>query len=143
LKDFLKQDSQFINPDKSSTYLNQSILTLNSSLELFFKERISECNPLMIFKIDKEIMPDGITQYYRLKNENTIDIPLYDYIVINGFFIQTIDYSKCIELYCNLYDIPEDNKNDFMNLNSLRNDIMHLGINNQQEYYLFYYLHQR
>lgn len=36
LKHFLKIDAQFMNPDKSSTYLKQSILTLNSSLELFF-----------------------------------------------------------------------------------------------------------
>lgn len=136
LKDFLKLDAQFTNPDKSSTYLKQSILTLNSSLELFFKERISECNPLMIFKIDKEIIPDAIIKYYRLKNENKIDMPLYDYIVINEFVIHTIEYSKCIELYCSLYNIPDGNKNDFINLNSLRNDIMHLGINSQQEYYL-------
>lgn len=105
-------------------------------MNCFFKERISECNSLIIFKLEKETIPEFIITYYKLRNDNKIEIPLYYYIVLNELNIQTIDYSKCIDLYCSLYDIPEGNKTDFKSLNSLRNNIMHLGINSQKEYYL-------
>ena len=38
LRTFLETDSNFENPDISTTYLKQAILCLNSALELFFKE---------------------------------------------------------------------------------------------------------
>lgn len=134
LRDFLKLDNKYENPQKSTTYLKQAVIALNCALELFFKERISAYNPLLIYKTDS--IPQVFIDYYKLPNDIKNETPLYDYVVTNDTTIHTIDYSKCIDLFCKLYDIPDGNKSDFENLNCMRNDIMHLGINNQQEYYL-------
>lgn len=40
LRTFLETDSNFENPDISTTYLKQAILCLNSALELFLKKEL-------------------------------------------------------------------------------------------------------
>lgn len=136
LTSFLELDSHFVNPDKSTTYLKQAILSLNNSLELFFKVKISEVNPLLIYKnINSNSLPPVINDYYRKTIKGEISVALYDYVISNSD-LHTIDYSKCIELYCSLYSIPAGNHKDFTELNGLRNGLMHLGINDQSEYYI-------
>ena len=65
LKTFLELDEHFEKPDTSTTYLKQAILSLNTALELFFKERISQINPLLIYEhISTDSIPLDIIQYY-------------------------------------------------------------------------------
>lgn len=82
LRTFLETDNNFENPDISTTYLKQAILCLNSALELFFKERISAINPLLIYE---HIETDNLPHVF-------------------------IDYSKCIDLYCSLYSVAQGHK---------------------------------
>lgn len=136
LKSFLKLDYDYEKPDKSTTHLKQAILTLNSSLELFLKYEISQCNELLIFR---EAKSDNLAmvfkEYYYKKNTEKLKVPLYDYVVLEDKLIRTIDYSNCITLYAELYDVPEQNVCDFIFLNGIRNELQHLGINNKKEYY--------
>ena len=139
LRTFLKMDCKFEHPDTSTTYLKQAILCLNSALELFFKERISAINPLLIYEhISTDALPQVIVDYYA-KEENgengEIDEPLYNYVIENTE-LHTIDYSKCIELYCSFYSIAQGHKENFIELNSMRNQLTHLGINSKEEYYI-------
>ena len=55
LRTFLEMDSKFEHCDTSTTYLKQAILCLNSSLELFFKERISVINPYLFISISQQM----------------------------------------------------------------------------------------
>lgn len=136
LRSFLEIDSHFEQPDMSTTYLKQSILSLNNALELFFKAKISHINPLLIYKnLNTDVLPFDIINYYAKKQSNEINEPLYNYIVTNSD-LHTIDYSKCIDLYCTLYSVPDGCKKDFQELNTLRNGLTHLGINDQTEYYI-------
>lgn len=136
LKEFLELDSNFENPDTSTTYLKQAIISLNTALELFFKAKISDINPLFIYEhISTDTLPDIIIKYYSQMKKKEINEPLYNYMIVNSN-IHTIDYSKCIDLYCELYSVPMGSKEDFIELNSIRNKLTHLGINSQMEYYI-------
>lgn len=136
LRTFLELDTHFEKPDTSTTYLKQAILSLNAALELFFKERISQINPLLIYEhISTDSIPQDIIQYYREFQIGNIDIPLYNFIIENSE-IHTIDYSKCIDLYCSLYSVPHGYKENFIALNGIRNKLTHLGINSKEEYYV-------
>ena len=136
LKTFLETDSHFKSPDTSTTYLKQAILCLNSALELFFKERISAINPLLIYEhISTDDLPQVIIDYYCKVENKVIEEPLYNYIIKNTE-LHTIDYSKCIELYCSLYSVAQGHKEHFVELNSIRNRLTHLGIHSQEEYYI-------
>ena len=107
LRSFLELDNHFEKPDTSTTYLKQAILCLNGALELFFKERISTINPLLIYKhISTDSIPQEIIDYYAQKQKKNIQEPLYNYVVENSE-LHTIDYSKCIEFYCSLYSVPQ------------------------------------
>lgn len=99
LRTFLETDSNFEKTDISTTYLKQAILCLNSALELFFKERISAINSLLIYDhIETDYLPHVFIDYYAQKESHKIDEPLYNYVIENTE-LHTIDYSKCIELY--------------------------------------------
>lgn len=136
LKTFLQMDCKFEHPDTSTTYLKQAILCLNSALELFFKERISVINPLLIYEhISTDALPQVIVDYYAKEENGEIDEPLYNYVIENTE-LHTIDYSKCIELYCSFYSIAQGHKENFIELNSMRNQLTHLGINSEEEYYI-------
>ena len=133
LRTFLEMDSKFEKPDASTTYLKQSILCLNASLELFFKERISAINPLLIYEhVSTDDLPQVIIDYYT-QTENTE--PLYNYVIKNTE-LHTINYSKCIELYCSFYSVAQGHKENFIKLNSMRNHLTHLGIYSREEYYI-------
>lgn len=133
---FLELDGYFETPDISTTYLKQGILSLNASLELFFKAKISLINPLFIYEhISTDSLPKEITDYYTQETSHPTGEPLYNYMIENSD-IHTIDYSKCIELYCTLYSVPQGYKEDFTILNSIRNKLTHLGINSQDEYFV-------
>lgn len=135
LTTFLKKDAQFNNPEKSITYLKQTILCLNSALELFFKAKISDINPILIYdNLCTKDMNKDILAYYCKKQRGEINEPLYDYIVERSD-IHTIEYSKCIDLFCMLYSVGEGDKKNFIEINRIRNNIMHLGIKNREEYY--------
>lgn len=136
LRTFLEKDSKFENPDTSTTYLKQAIISLNTALELFFKAKISEINPLLIYEhISTDELPTSILDYYTQVQSGDLEEPLYNYM-IEFSDIHTIEYSKCIELYCQLYSIPVGHKDDFKALNGIRNKLIHLGINTQEEYYI-------
>lgn len=136
LRTFLEMDSHFKSPDTSTTYLKQAIICLNSALELFFKERISVINPLLIYEhISTDDLPQVIIDYYCKIENNEIDEPLYDYVIKNTE-LHTIDYSKCIELYCSLYSVALGHKEHFEKLNGIRNKLTHLGIHSIEEYYI-------
>lgn len=136
LRTFLEMDSKFEHCDTSTTYLKQAILCLNSSLELFFKERISVINPLFIYKhISTDDLPQVIVDYYSKEESGEINEPLYNYVIENTE-LHTIDYSKCIELYCSFYSVAQGHKENFISLNSMRNQLTHLGINSKEEYYI-------
>lgn len=136
LEHFLKIDSNFENPDISTTYLKQAIISLNTALELFFKAKISDINPLLIYEhITTDDIPSSIIRYYSKMKKSEINEPLYNYMIVNSD-IHTIDYSKCIELYCDLYSVPMGNKKDFIKLNGIRNKLVHLGISSKTEYYV-------
>lgn len=136
LRTFLETDSNFENPDISTTYLKQAILCLNSALELFFKERISAINPLLIYEhIEINNLPQVFIDYYAKQQNGEIDEPLYNYVIENTE-LHTIDYSKCIELYCSLYSVAQGHKENFIKLNGIRNKLTHLGIKSQEEYYI-------
>ena len=82
LRTFLEMDSKFEHCDTSTTYLKQAILCLNSSLELFFKERISVINPLFIYKhISTDDLPQVIVDYYSKEESGEINEPLYNYVI--------------------------------------------------------------
>lgn len=133
---FLELDSYFETPDTSTTYLKQGILSLNASLELFFKAKISLINPLFIYEhISTDSLPKEIIDYYTQQTNCATDEPLYNYIIENSD-IHTIDYSKCIDLYCTLYSVPQGYKEEFTILNSIRNKLTHLGISSQDEYFV-------
>lgn len=136
LRTFLETDSNFENPDISTTYLKQAILCLNSALELFFKERISAINPLLIYEhIKINNLPQVFIDYYAKQQNGEIDEPLYNYVIENTE-LHTIDYSKCIKLYCSLYSVAQGHKKNFIELNGIRNKLTHLGIKSQEEYYI-------
>lgn len=136
LRSFLELDSYFKNPDISTTYLKQAILSLNTSLELLFKERISAINPLLIYEhISTYSIPQQIIDYYKQVQSKVTEEPLFNYVIENCE-IHTIDYSKCIELYCYLYSVPYGYKEDFIALNTIRNKLTHLGLNSKEEYFI-------
>lgn len=136
LRTFLELDNHFEKPDTSTTYLKQAILSLNTALELFFKERISQINPILIYEhISTDSIPQDIIHYYCEFQRGTIQVPLYNYIIENSD-IHTIDYSKCIDLYCSLYSVPHGHKENFIALNNIRNKLTHLGINSKEEYFI-------
>lgn len=136
LRTFLEKDNKFENPDMSTTYLKQAIISLNTALELFFKAKISEINALFIYEhISTDSIPKEILEYYTKIHNCQIEEPLYNYIISNSN-LHTIEYSKCIDLYCELYSIPVGRKEDFYVLNGIRNKLIHLGINTQSEYYI-------
>ncbi len=137
LTSFLKKDSYFKKPDKSATYLKQGIINLNNALELLMKKAISNINEVMIFESkSKEKIHNCILQYYKMKQNNEINILLYDYVVLqNPKDLITIDYKDVIELYCNLYNIGDALKDDFIELNRIRNSLIHLGIEYKEDYY--------
>lgn len=136
LRTFLELDEHFEKPDISTTHLKQAILSLNAALELFFKERISQINPLLIYEhISTDSIPQDIIQYYCDYQRGNIDVPLYNYIIENSE-IHTIDYSKCIDLYCSLYSVPHGYKENFIALYAIRNKLTHLGINSKEEYFV-------
>ena len=84
LKTFLETDSNFENPNISTTYLKQAILCLNSALELFFKERISAINPLLIYEhIEINNLPQVFIDYFAKQQNGEIDEPLYNYVIEN------------------------------------------------------------
>lgn len=133
---FLELDSYFETPDISTTYLKQGILSLNASLELFFKAKISLINPLFIYEhISTDSLPKEIMDYYTQETNHPTGAPMYNYMIENSD-IHTIDYSKCIELYCTLYSVPQGYKEEFTILNSIRNKLTHLGISSQDEYFV-------
>lgn len=135
LTSFLKKDVQFNNPEKSTTYLKQTILCLNSALELFFKAKISDINPILIYdNLCTKDMNKEILEYYCKRQLEEINAPLYDYIV-EKTEIHTIEYSKCIDLFCMLYSVGEGDKKNFIEINQIRNNIMHLGVKSREEYY--------
>lgn len=135
LESFLEKDSEYVNPDESTTYLKQAILCLNSALELFFKAKISEINPILIYdNLSTKDMHKSVLEYYIKKQSGEIDCPLYDYVIENAD-LHTIEYSKCIELFCALYSVGEGYKNNFIEINQIRNDLTHLGIKSKSEYY--------
>lgn len=137
LRTFLETDMHFSEPNRSSTHLKQAILCLNSALELFFKERLSRINPLIIFdNISINNLPQDIIDYYIKITNNEIDEHLYDCVVEHSD-LHTIDYSKCIELYCTYYSVAQGHKENFLKLNGIRNKLTHLGIHSKEEYYLF------
>lgn len=136
LRTFLELDEHFEKPDISTTHLKQAILSLNAALELFFKERISQINPLLIYEhISTDSIPQDIIHYYCEYQSGNINVPLYNYIIENSE-IHTIDYSKCIDLYCSLFSVPHGYKENFIALNGIRNKLTHLGINSKEEYYI-------
>lgn len=136
LRSFLEKDNKFEDPDMSTTYLKQAIISLNTALELFFKAKVSDINPLLIYdNITTNNIPAEVLEYYAKFNNGEIEEPLYNYIIKDSN-LHTIDYTKCIELYCALYSIPIGRKEDFYVLNNIRNKLVHLGINNQSEYYI-------
>lgn len=135
LRSFLELDKNFENPDRSTTYLKQAILCLNSALELFFKERLSDINPLLIYDVSMKDLPKDISDYYTKIKNKEIEKPLYDYMVEHSD-LHTIDYSKCIELYCTCYSVAQGHKENFIKLNGIRNKLTHLGIHSREEYYL-------
>lgn len=133
---FLELDSHFETPDISTTYLKQGILSLNASLELFFKAKISLINPLLIYEhVSTDSLPKEIMDYYTQETSHPTGEPLYNYIIENSD-IHTIDYSKCIEFYCTLYSVPQGYKEEFTILNNIRNKLTHLGISSQEEYFV-------
>lgn len=86
LRTFLQMDCKFEHPDTSTTYLKQAILYLNSALELFFKERISVINPLLIYEhISTDTLPQVIVDYYAKEENGEIDETLYNYVRIAIF----------------------------------------------------------
>ena len=136
LRTFLQMDCHFEHPDTSTTYLKQAIICLNSALELFFKERISVINPLLIYEhISTDALPQVIVDYYTKEKIGEINEPLYNYVIEN-IELHTIDYSKCIDLYCTFYSVAQGHKENFIELNSMRNQLTHLGINSEEEYYI-------
>ena len=136
LRTFLQMDCHFEHPDISTTYLKQAIICLNSALELFFKERISVINPLLIYEhISTDALPQVIVDYYTKEKIGEINEPLYNYVIEN-IELHTIDYSKCIDLYCTFYSVAQGHKENFIELNSMRNQLTHLGINSEEEYYI-------
>ena len=135
LESFLNKDAEYSNPNESTTYLKQAILCLNNALELFFKAKISEINPILIYdNLCTKDMHQSILEYYSKKQSGLMDIPLYDYVIENAD-IHTIEYSKCIELFCTLYSVGEGYKKNFIDINQIRNDLTHLGIKSKSEYY--------
>lgn len=50
-----------------------------------------------ILKINN--LPQVFIDYYAKQQNGDIDEPLYNYVIENTE-LHTIDYSKCIELYC-------------------------------------------
>ena len=56
--------------------------------------------------------------------------------MIENIELHTIDYSKCIDLYCTFYSVAQGHKENFIELNSMRNQLTHLGINSEEEYYI-------
>lgn len=136
LRTFLQMDCHFEHPDTSTTYLKQAIICLNFALELFFKERISVINPLLIYEhISTDALPQVIVDYYAKEKIGEINEPLYNYVIEN-IELHTIDYSKCIVLYCTFYSVAQGHKGNFIELNSMRNQLAHLGINSEEEYYI-------
>lgn len=136
LDHFLEIDSNFEKPDTSTTYLKQAIISLNTALELFFKAKISDINPLFIYEhVSTDNLPVKIINYYSKMQKKEINEPLYNYMIENSE-IHTIDYTWCIDLYCELYSVPKGDKENFIALNNIRNKLIHLGINNQSEYYI-------
>ncbi len=116
--------------------MKQGILSLNASLELFFKAKISLINSLFIYEhISTDSLPEEIIDYYTQQTRCSTGEPLYNYIIENSD-IHTIDYSKCIDPYCTLYSVPQGYKEDSTILNSIRNKLTHLGINSQDEYFV-------
>lgn len=69
------------------------------------------------------------------KKIGKINEPLYNYVIEN-IELHTIDYSKCIDLYCTFYSVAQGHKENFIELNSMRNQLTHLGINSEEEYYI-------
>ena len=93
LRTFLETESNFEYPDISTTNLKQAILCLNSALELFFKERISAINPLLIYEhIEIKNLPQLFIDYNAKQQNGEIDEPLYNYVIENTE-LHTIDYS--------------------------------------------------
>ena len=68
---FLEKDLEYVNPDESTTYLKQAILCLNSALELFFKAKISEINPILIYdNLSTKDMHKSVLEYYSKKQSS-------------------------------------------------------------------------
>ncbi len=132
LGDFVKMDPYFEKRNRSSTYLKQAIINLNCCLELLFKKLICDKNELLIY--DWENSENEIINYYNQNTPKQIK-HTYDYFLLNNDDIITIPYSKCIDLYCKLYNISKAYNVSFLHLNRIRNTIIHLGVNYQEEYY--------
>ena len=134
LKTFLKKDPYFENREKSATDLKQSIINLNSCLELFFKKYLSDSNELLIY--DFKECSSELLEYYREKHCDKTTVPIYDYFVLNNIEVKTIQYSKCIDYFCEIYGVGKAYSSSFKSLNELRNSIMHLGVNYKSQYYI-------
>ncbi|EPR13903.1 hypothetical protein [Ruminiclostridium papyrosolvens] len=134
---FLRKGAYFKEADKFATYLKQGIINLNNALELLMKKAISDINEIIIFESkSKDKVHSCILEYYKLKRNNKIDIPLYDFVILKDpKDLKTIDYKDIIDLYCDLFDVGDALRDDFKELNKIRNSFIHLGIDYKQEYY--------
>lgn len=131
---FLKKDPYFENKDKSVSDLKQAIINLNSCIELLLKKLISDNNEVLIYDIEKS--NTDILQFYKARLKNLTQLPMYDYFVETKPEIRTITYSKCIDYFCEIYDVGTAYSKGLKHLNELRNSIMHLGVDYKQQYYI-------
>lgn len=131
---FFKKDPYFENREASATDLKQAIINLNSCLELLFKKFISDSNEALIYDIENSNA--AILEFYRIKACGNTELTMYDYFVINNKNIRTISYSKCIDCFCEIFEVGAAYSKAFKNINDLRNTIMHLGIDYKQQYYI-------
>ena len=131
---FLKKDPYFENRKMSASDLKQAIINLNGCLELLFKKLISDINEALIFDFEKSNIP--ALQFYRDKLRGSTNLTMYDYFIENNAEIYTISYNKCIDYFCDIYEIGPAYKNAFNHLRQIRNSIMHLGIDYKHQYYI-------
>ena len=132
--EFLKKDPYFTNKEESATILKQAVLNLNNCLELLFKKMISDKNEVLIYDLENSM--EEILRFYKLNANGNNDVRMYDFFTKNDVSIKTIEYNKCINYFCEMYEIRKGYKKAFEHINSFRNSAIHFGINYKHQYYI-------
>lgn len=130
-KKYLENENKYEKEAYSS--LKLTILSLQIAVEVFFKKILSEINELLIFDDEntKKLLKE-INSKITDKNRYSLN----DIIIRKRINVQTISYYKCLEIAKEIFsDIEDGHIENLKELGTIRNQVVHFGIDRQFEYF--------